>query len=1060
MNHKYKKGFTLIELLAVIVILAVIALIAVPIILNMIENAKKGAAKDSAYGYIEAIEYKNSESIFDEDKKIADGTYEVYELKNIALKGTKPIFGDVTISKGIVLHANMCIGGYIVDYDGKQATVYNKCTEETDTTGPNIIISNVSGTSNSITIPFIVQDDESGIKEVNCMYGIDGKYTEKGKIENNECKIKKLKSNIEYNYKIEAKNKAGVTAEKIGTAKTVEFESIGIEVEPKDEWATKREVTITGKAPDAELKYQLNGTDGEWIIIESGTTLTFNENVTIYIILTDGINKSEEILVISTIDTSAPSLVLDDIIKTTKSITIPYIVEDKESGIKETTCEYWTSESDIVQGKIENNECKITSKEIKSGTTYNYKITTKNNAGVEKEVTGNINTVETGTCSISITDDGEWTTSKTATIIGNISTGEELQYRIKSGDTTKVDWTTIDSGKSHVIDWTSTDEVPTSVYCQVTDGNNTKSGETKTIMTIDTTKPTCTFSGESTSWRISGTIKATCKDETGGSGCTSGTATKSWTYTSGTATTKTATLSYTIIDNAGNSTTCSKTANVYVDRTPPTCTWSGESTSWRKSGTIKATCADTNGSGCTTETATKSWAYTSGTDTIATASLSYEMQDAVGNKKTCGKKANIYVDRTAPTCDWSGESTSWRQTGTIKVTCNKGTGSACNSSYATKSWAYTSGTATTKTAALSYGIKDAVGNSTTCSKTAQVYVDRTPPTCTWSGESTSWRTSGTIKATCADTNGSGCTTETATKSWAYTSGTDTTSTATLSYEMQDAVGNKKTCSKTAQVYVDRTPPTCGSWSGTSTTWTSADRTISVGCSDSGSQCSSSTFSQTFSSNYKTATAGITISDRLGNARKCTENVNVYVAKTANVTYTTYVNGGPTITASNGGFSGTVGQSLHIYQISGVTLSLPNLPNMGNIYVQAAGSALGNTNISSSVINSSTGAYTSPASSDKMIESVRFWLDGDAANAYDIWYRAYVRVFGWLDPVKNNTWTGTSGIGVRLEALEVKVVPKNTSPGSWNENGGQCVTSGYYFIDSNTGDVGSNRVCNV
>ena len=51
-----QKGFTLIELLAVIVILAVIALIATPIILNLIEKARLGAAESSAYAYIEAAE--------------------------------------------------------------------------------------------------------------------------------------------------------------------------------------------------------------------------------------------------------------------------------------------------------------------------------------------------------------------------------------------------------------------------------------------------------------------------------------------------------------------------------------------------------------------------------------------------------------------------------------------------------------------------------------------------------------------------------------------------------------------------------------------------------------------------------------------------------------------------------------------------------------------------------------------------------------------------------------------------------------------------------------------
>ena len=48
-----KKGFTLIELLAVIVVLAVIALITTPVILGVIEKAKKGAFKNSVYGLIE-----------------------------------------------------------------------------------------------------------------------------------------------------------------------------------------------------------------------------------------------------------------------------------------------------------------------------------------------------------------------------------------------------------------------------------------------------------------------------------------------------------------------------------------------------------------------------------------------------------------------------------------------------------------------------------------------------------------------------------------------------------------------------------------------------------------------------------------------------------------------------------------------------------------------------------------------------------------------------------------------------------------------------------------------
>lgn len=54
---KNKKGFTLIELLAVIVILAIIALIAVPIVLNMINNARKSAAKTGTLNFVDTVEY-------------------------------------------------------------------------------------------------------------------------------------------------------------------------------------------------------------------------------------------------------------------------------------------------------------------------------------------------------------------------------------------------------------------------------------------------------------------------------------------------------------------------------------------------------------------------------------------------------------------------------------------------------------------------------------------------------------------------------------------------------------------------------------------------------------------------------------------------------------------------------------------------------------------------------------------------------------------------------------------------------------------------------------------
>ena len=152
------KGFTLVELLAVIVILALIALIATPIILNVINDAKKQAAKDSAYGYMDAVEkYIVSSEL--EDKSITDGTYSVEDLNSmgVSVKGSTPDSGNIEIKEGAVKSYNLGIDGYYITKDKVEkvsttkkiengtAVYYNpvsgeKCTgytEANSTTGKN-----------------------------------------------------------------------------------------------------------------------------------------------------------------------------------------------------------------------------------------------------------------------------------------------------------------------------------------------------------------------------------------------------------------------------------------------------------------------------------------------------------------------------------------------------------------------------------------------------------------------------------------------------------------------------------------------------------------------------------------------------------------------------------------------------------------------------------------------------------------------------------------------------------------------------------------------------------
>ena len=95
---KEKKGFTLIELLAVIVILALIALIATPIIVGVINDAKKNAFTDTAYGVAEAAKLYYAGQ-FDNDA-FAGKTFEFSgNVDDLKLSGKKPSSGMLQIDK-------------------------------------------------------------------------------------------------------------------------------------------------------------------------------------------------------------------------------------------------------------------------------------------------------------------------------------------------------------------------------------------------------------------------------------------------------------------------------------------------------------------------------------------------------------------------------------------------------------------------------------------------------------------------------------------------------------------------------------------------------------------------------------------------------------------------------------------------------------------------------------------------------------------------------------------------------------------------------------------------
>ena len=85
-----KKGFTLIELLAVIIVLAIIALIAMPIIFNVIENAKIKSLENSAYGVVDAVRLYYMENLMNSE----DGTVPLSgSVTTLSLSGEHPTGG-------------------------------------------------------------------------------------------------------------------------------------------------------------------------------------------------------------------------------------------------------------------------------------------------------------------------------------------------------------------------------------------------------------------------------------------------------------------------------------------------------------------------------------------------------------------------------------------------------------------------------------------------------------------------------------------------------------------------------------------------------------------------------------------------------------------------------------------------------------------------------------------------------------------------------------------------------------------------------------------------------
>lgn len=269
-------------------------------------------------------------------------------------------------------------------------------------------------------------------------------------------------------------------------------------------------------------------------------------------------------------------------------------------------------------------------------------------------------------------------------------------------------------------------------------------------------------------------------------------------------------------DKAGNCSAYSGDSEVWIDTTAPTCnvtavdnsnnTYSGGWLKQGQSATVTATCvesASNSASGCIEDgdiKKTYTYTYNSNINTTTASAKGDNIQifvkDGAGNQIECAYKT-VRIDHNPPTCTYSGENSTWSTANrTLRWGCNDTGGSNCvKSEYG--STTFSSGVVSTWNLA-SFNISDNAGNTVTCGKTMNVYLDKVAPTCSVSKTSINTTAGVSANVTCADQgvgSVSGC------------PGTKTGLKSTASYTLKDSLGNTSTCSipvSSYKLYTTRT----------------------------------------------------------------------------------------------------------------------------------------------------------------------------------------------------------------------------------------------------------------
>lgn len=126
--------------------------------------------------------------------------------------------------------------------------------------------------------------------------------------------------------------------------------------------------------------------------------------------------------------------------------------------------------------------------------------------------------------------------------------------------------------------------------------------------------------------------------------------------------------------------------------------------------------------------------------------------------------------------------------------------------------------------------------------------------------------------------------------------------------------------------------------------------------------------------------------------------------------------------TNGATAGTTGRSLRVEGIR-ISLTGKGRPSGGveyRMHVQNIGWQKWARN----------GALGGTSGRSLRVEAFQLRLYGAMAEQYDVWYRVHVQNVGWMAWAKNGEYAGSAGFAYRMEALQIRLVPKGTSSSSF------------------------------